>query len=80
MSRHFKPPTVAVPDMVGADLSQDGEVIGMIEIGWSEIRLAICEAAFDASEWDLVSFDPKGGQSVMEIAAIVLRKLEGIAA
>ncbi len=52
----------------------------MIELGWSDIRLAICEEAFDASAWDLVSFDPKGGQSVMEIAAIVLRKIEGIAA
>jgi DEAD/DEAH box helicase domain-containing protein len=67
-----------VPDMVGADLIQDGEVVGMIEIGWSNIRLAVCEDAFEASEWDLISFNADKGQSVTQIAALILQKIEGL--
>jgi hypothetical protein len=66
--------------MLGADLTYNGEVVGMIEIGWSNIRLAICEDIFATSEWDLVSFNPEKGKSVTEITAIILRKIEGLAA
>ena len=69
---------VAVPDRIGADLTQNGEVVGMIEFGWSEFRLAICEDEFNVSDWSLIPFDPDGGQSVTEVAAIVLRKIKEI--
>lgn len=69
-----------VPDLQGADVTSHGEVVGMLELGWSNARLAICEQAFDAPDWDLVVFDPRAGQSVSEVVAIVLRKTKGNAA
>jgi hypothetical protein len=69
----------AVPDLQGADVTRRREVVGMIELGWSKARLAICEQAFDAPDWDLVVFDPEGGQSVTEVVATVLRKIRGAA-
>ena len=70
----------AVPDRQGADVTRHGEVVGMIELGWSRARLAICEQAFDTPDWDLVMFDPQAGQSVTEVVATVLRKIRGTAA
>ena len=69
----------AVPDLQGADVTHHGEVVGMIELGWSNARLAICEQTFDAPDWDLVVFDPQAGQSVAEVVAMVLRKIRGAA-
>jgi DEAD/DEAH box helicase domain-containing protein len=70
----------AVPDRQGFDVTHDGEVIGMIELGWSNARVAICEEAFDTKEWDLLVFKPESGQSVTQVVATVLRKIEGRAA
>jgi DEAD/DEAH box helicase domain-containing protein len=70
----------AVPDRQGADVTRHGEVMGMIELGWSRARLAICEQGFDAPDWDLVVFDPRAAQSVTEVVATVLRKIKGTAA
>ena len=67
---------VAVPDMIGADITQNGEVVGMIEFGWSDVKLAICEDAFDTSNWTLISFNPESGQSVTETTSIILRKIK----
>jgi len=67
-----------VPDMLGADITKNGEVVGMIEFGWSDLRLAICEDAFDVSDLELIPFDPEGSQSVTEVAAFVLRRIEEI--
>jgi hypothetical protein len=70
----------AMPDLLGDDLTYNGEVVAMIELGWSHARLAICEEPFDAAEWDLVVFKPETGQSVTQVVAMVLRKMEGRAA
>jgi len=70
---------IAPPDLLGADLIENGEVVGMVEMGWSEARVAICEDAFETSDWNLISFDPAGGQLLTEIVATVLRKLEDVA-
>jgi DEAD/DEAH box helicase domain-containing protein len=67
---------VAAPDMIGADITKDGEVVGMIEFGWSDIKLAICEDAFDTPNWALVSFNPESGQSVTEATSMILRKIK----
>jgi DEAD/DEAH box helicase domain-containing protein len=70
----------AVPDRQGFDVSHDGEVVGMIELGWTNARVAICEEAFDTKDWDLLVFRPESGQSVSEVVTTVLRKIEGRAA
>jgi len=67
---------VAPPDLIGADLTEDGEVVGMIEIGWSSIQLGVCEESFEMSNWDLVSFEPESGKSVTEVATYIIRKIE----
>jgi len=68
---------VAVPDMIGADLTgADGAVIGMVEVAWSDVRLAINEDDFETADWNIVKFDPEAGQSVMAIVSIVLKKFE----
>jgi hypothetical protein len=66
-----------VPDLQGADVTRHGAVVGMIELGWSGARLAICEQAFDAPDWNLVVFNPQAGQTVTEVVATVLRKIRG---
>jgi DEAD/DEAH box helicase domain-containing protein len=65
----------AVPDRQGFDVSHDGEVIGMIELGWTNARVAISEEAFDTKDWDLLVFRPESGQSVTEVVTTVLRKI-----
>ncbi|OKO73360.1 hypothetical protein AC629_36725 [Bradyrhizobium sp. NAS80.1] len=67
----------AVPDRQGFDVTREGEVVGMIELGWSQARLAICEEPFDTTEWDLIEFNPETGQSVTQVVAMVLRRIEG---
>ncbi|MCA1412671.1 DEAD/DEAH box helicase [Bradyrhizobium sp. NBAIM20] len=69
-----------VPDRQGFDVTSEGEVVGMIELGWSQARLAICEEPFETAEWDLIVFEPETGQSVTQVVAMVLRKIEGRAA
>jgi len=68
---------VAAPDLIGADLTDDGgTVIGMVEVGWSSLRLAINDVIFEAREWTIIHFDTEPEISIMEIVSIVLKKFE----
>jgi len=64
------------PNLVGSDLSANGEVVGMIELGWSEARLGICEQSFAVPGWQLIAFSPETAPSMTQIVTTVLRKLQ----
>ncbi|MEP3431174.1 MAG: DEAD/DEAH box helicase [Roseibium sp.] len=67
---------IPAPDLIGADLTVDGAVAGMAEVGWSEKYLAVCETPFELKGWSLIHFDPESGQSLTELTASILRHLE----
>jgi DEAD/DEAH box helicase domain-containing protein len=68
---------VTAPDLIGADLTNtEGAVIGMVEIGWSEIGLGIAEDNFESTKWDIEKFNPETERSLITIVSIVLRKFE----
>jgi DEAD/DEAH box helicase domain-containing protein len=67
---------VSLPDLIGADLTHEGEVVGMIEFGWSDFRVAVCEDRFDVPDWDLVSFDPNDLSSIAGLVIVLVQKLE----
>lgn len=46
------------PDRFGDDLLVDGRVVGMMEFGWSEVRVALAETHIEGGGWTLVVFDP----------------------
>jgi DEAD/DEAH box helicase domain-containing protein len=68
------------PNLIGADLTHEGEVVGMVEFGWSELRLAVCEAKFEVAGWDLVPFDPTDKSPLIPFIAGLVSKLEERAA
>ena len=68
---------VTAPVLIGADLTNtQGAVIGMVEIGWSEIGLGIAEDNFESTKWDIEKFNPETERSLITIVSIVLRKFE----
>ena len=70
---------VAAPDMIGADLTDaEGAVIGMVEVGWSKLRLAINDDDFETAGWDILSFDPEAEPSVMAMVSAILKKFEEV--
>ena len=68
------------PDLIGADLTQNGEIVGMIELGWSDRQVAVCEVMFEIANWDLIKFDPENETSLAILVATIVQKLEEIAA
>jgi hypothetical protein len=71
---------VRPPDLIGHDLAHEGEVVGMIEFGWSAPRLAVCEDGFEVNGWDLLRFDPNDNSSLTAVVATLVSKLEEKAA
>ena len=68
---------VTVPDLIGADITNaGGAVIGMVEIGWTEIGLGINEDNFESEKWKIVKFGPEAEQSITAIVSVVLRAFE----
>jgi DEAD/DEAH box helicase domain-containing protein len=59
------------PDRVGDDLLVDGRVIGMIEFGWADARVAVAEKAIDEVGWNLIQFDPETDQVGETVSRIV---------
>ena len=47
------------PDHFGDDLVADGRVVGAMEFGWSNPRVAVAEATFEGVGWALIRFDPE---------------------
>ena len=52
----------------------------MIEFGWSNSRVAVCEDEFDVPDWHLVSFHPDDVSSLAELVTALVQKLEEKAA
>jgi len=68
---------VQPPDLIGADLTHNGEVVGMIELGWSEPHIAVCLHSFEVPGWELILMDPNDGTALTELVATIIQKLEG---
>jgi DEAD/DEAH box helicase domain-containing protein len=71
---------VPPPDLIGADLSHEGQVVGMIEFGWSGSGVAVCEDKFDVPNWDLISYSPDDFGSLAGLVTTLVQKLEEKAA
>jgi DEAD/DEAH box helicase domain-containing protein len=67
---------VQPPDLIGADLTHNDEVVGMIEFGWSNSRVAICEDKFEVPDWDLIPYGATAGNSLAELVAMIIQKIE----
>jgi DEAD/DEAH box helicase domain-containing protein len=68
---------VAAPDAIGLDLMADGVVIGMAEVAWSHIRLAICDQPLAPPGWRVIHFDPFNPDYMPQIPVLV-RQIIGI--
>lgn len=58
------------PDRIGDDLIVGGRVIGMMEFGWAEARIAVAETSQEGVDWVLIRFDPQTdlvGETVTKI-------------
>lgn len=58
------------PDRFGDDLLLNGRVVGMMEFGWSETRVAVAETAHEGAGWALIPFDPEAdpvGETVTRV-------------
>nr|CAD6609853.1 hypothetical protein RTCK_02220 [Rhizobium sp. TCK] len=47
------------PDHVGDDLVRGGRVVGALEFGWAEPRVAVAETVHEEVGWVLIQFDPE---------------------
>ncbi|MCE5972601.1 DEAD/DEAH box helicase [Sinirhodobacter sp. WL0062] len=63
------------PDRFGDDLLVEGRVVGMMEFGWGEARLAVAETMCEGVSWRLIPFDPETGQ-VGETVTKVIQALQ----
>jgi DEAD/DEAH box helicase domain-containing protein len=59
------------PDRIGDDLLAGGRVIGMMEFGWAEARVAVAEMAVDEVGWDLIQFDPETDQVGETVSRVI---------
>jgi len=59
------------PDRIGDDLLTSGRVIGMMEFGWADARVAVAELAVDAVGWVLIQFDPETDQIGKTVSRII---------
>jgi DEAD/DEAH box helicase domain-containing protein len=62
---------VAGPDRIGDDLLAGGRVIGMMEFGWADARVAVAELAVDEVGWVLIQFDPETDQIGKTVSRII---------
>ena len=63
------------PDRIGDDLLAGGRVVGMMEFGWVEARVAVAETAHEGVGWTLVRFDPEADQ-VGETVSRIIKALQ----
>jgi DEAD/DEAH box helicase domain-containing protein len=47
------------PDHFGDDLVVGGRVLGAMEFGWADVRVAVAEAIYEGVGWTLIRFDPE---------------------
>jgi DEAD/DEAH box helicase domain-containing protein len=59
------------PDRIGDDLIAGGRVVGMIEFGWSEARVAVAETVSEDVGWTLVKFDPQSDPVGVTVTRII---------
>lgn len=64
------------PDRIGDDLLVRGRVSGMIEFGWSDIKVAVSTDMHEDTGWTLVAFDPETSR-ISESVTTILQALEG---
>ncbi len=66
---------VSPPDALGDDLKVSGRVVGALQFGWSSKMYGVSEVAYKGTGWDLLVFDPEGG-NVSDAISNIIRKLE----
>ena len=59
------------PDRIGDDLLAGGRVIGMMEFGWADARVAVAEMALDEVGWVLIQFDPETDQVGETVSRVI---------
>ena len=63
------------PDRIGDDLLVGRRVVGMMEFGWVEARVAVAETTHEGVGWTLVRFDPEADQ-VGETVSRIIKALQ----
>lgn len=59
------------PDRIGDDLLAGGRVIGMMEFGWADARVAVAEMAVDEVGWVLIQFNPETDQVGETVSRVI---------
>jgi DEAD/DEAH box helicase domain-containing protein len=59
------------PDHFGDDLVAGGRVVGAMEFGWSNPRVAVVEISFEGVGWALIHFDPETDQIAETVSRII---------
>lgn len=59
------------PDRIGDDLVLGSRVIGMIEFGWMDARVAVSETLHEGVDWNLIQFDPETNQVGDTVSKII---------
>ena len=59
------------PDHFGDDLVTGGRVVGAMEFGWSNSRVAVAEASHEGVGWALIPYDPEADQIVETVSRII---------
>lgn len=59
------------PDHFGDDLVAGGRVVGAMEFGWSDTRVAVAETSLEGVGWALIPFDPETDQIGETVSRII---------
>jgi len=59
------------PEHLGDDLTVGGRVVGAIEFGWAEERVAVAEIVHEGVGWTLVRFDPETDEVGETVSRII---------
>ena len=59
------------PDRIGDDLLLGCRVIGMMEFGWMDARVAVAETVHEGVGWRLIQFDPETNQVGDTVSKII---------
>jgi len=65
------------PDRFGDDLLVDGRVVGMMEFGWTQARVALAERDVEGAGWTLVVFDPEADPVGTAVTKLIM-SLQGM--
>lgn len=68
---------VMPPDIVGGDVMSGDIVAGMVEVGWSDARVGVTYAAFEASGWTLLLAPKPGSADFVDRIGDILTALKG---